>query len=162
MYGDSMERPRDADRSSRERLGAADRGGVNRVYGDSRERQRDAESGSGTSGTSMEVKRMWGSGSRGLTFQREIGRGRSSTCMEVRQIGAIGSRGSTFQGEIGPRDLGAQGRGHSIRICTSPHLRANVWWWCGSIGGVVVKGKCALGPFLSISVIKCPTQVPKC
>jgi hypothetical protein len=57
--------------------------------------------------------------------------------MEVRQIGGIGSRGSTFQGEIGPRDLGAQGRGPSIRICTSPHLRANVWWWCGSIGDVV-------------------------
>jgi hypothetical protein len=29
--------------------------------------------------------------------------------------------------------------------------------WCGE-----VKGKCALGPFLSILVIKCPTQVPKC
>jgi hypothetical protein len=27
---------------------------------------------------------------------------------------------------------------------------------------VKVKGKCALGPFLSILVIKCPTQVPKC
>jgi hypothetical protein len=52
--------PRDADRSSRERLGAADRGGVNRAYGDSRERRRDVESGSGTSGTSMEVKRMGG------------------------------------------------------------------------------------------------------
>jgi hypothetical protein len=26
----------------------------------------------------------------------------------------------------------------------------------------VMKGKCALGPFLSILVIKCPTQVPKC
>jgi hypothetical protein len=26
----------------------------------------------------------------------------------------------------------------------------------------VLKGKCALGPFLSILVIKCPTQVPKC
>jgi hypothetical protein len=25
-----------------------------------------------------------------------------------------------------------------------------------------LKGKCALGPFLSILVIKCPTQVPKC
>jgi hypothetical protein len=25
-----------------------------------------------------------------------------------------------------------------------------------------VKGKCTLGPFLSILVIKCPTQVPKC
>jgi hypothetical protein len=24
-----------------------------------------------------------------------------------------------------------------------------------------LKGKCALGPFLSILVIKCPTQVPK-
>jgi hypothetical protein len=35
----------------------------------------------------------------------------------------------------------------------------------GSILGapfVYVKGKCALGPFLSILVIKCPTQVPKC
>jgi hypothetical protein len=28
--------------------------------------------------------------------------------------------------------------------------------WCK------LKGKCALGPFLSILVIKCPTQVPKC
>jgi hypothetical protein len=25
-----------------------------------------------------------------------------------------------------------------------------------------LKGKCALGPFLSILVIKCPTQVLKC
>jgi hypothetical protein len=25
-----------------------------------------------------------------------------------------------------------------------------------------LKGKCALGPFLSILVIWCPTQVPKC
>jgi hypothetical protein len=28
--------------------------------------------------------------------------------------------------------------------------------------GVRLKGKCALGPFLSILVIWCPTQVPKC
>jgi hypothetical protein len=49
MYGDSMERPHDADRGG---------GGVNRAYGDSRERRCDAEIGSGTSGTSMEVKRM--------------------------------------------------------------------------------------------------------
>jgi hypothetical protein len=27
---------------------------------------------------------------------------------------------------------------------------------------MVLKGKCALGPFLSILVIKCPTQVLKC
>jgi hypothetical protein len=27
---------------------------------------------------------------------------------------------------------------------------------------LLLKGKCALGPFLSILVIKCPTQVPKC
>jgi hypothetical protein len=27
---------------------------------------------------------------------------------------------------------------------------------------LALKGKCALGPFLSILVIKCPTQVPKC
>jgi hypothetical protein len=26
----------------------------------------------------------------------------------------------------------------------------------------IMKGKCALGPFLSILVIKCPTQVPEC
>jgi hypothetical protein len=25
-----------------------------------------------------------------------------------------------------------------------------------------MKGKCALGPFLSVLVIECPTQVPKC
>jgi hypothetical protein len=57
-----------------------------------------------------------GSGSRGSTFQREIGRGSSGTCMEVRQIRGIGSCGSTFQGEIRPHDLGAQGRGPSIRV----------------------------------------------
>jgi hypothetical protein len=31
-----------------------------------------------------------------------------------------------------------------------------------AITTLVLKGKCALGPFLSILVIKCPTQVPKC
>jgi hypothetical protein len=25
-----------------------------------------------------------------------------------------------------------------------------------------LKGKCVIGPFLSILVIKCPTQAPKC
>jgi hypothetical protein len=32
----------------------------------------------------------------------------------------------------------------------------------GDIHKGVMKGKCALGPFLSILLIKCPTQVPKC
>jgi hypothetical protein len=32
---------------------------------------------------------------------------------------------------------------------------------CLSSGGDL-KGKCALGPFLSVLVIKCPTQVSKC
>jgi hypothetical protein len=32
----------------------------------------------------------------------------------------------------------------------------------GVFGEDKVKGKCALGPFLSILVIQCPTQVPKC
>jgi hypothetical protein len=31
-----------------------------------------------------------------------------------------------------------------------------------TVACVFLKGKCALGPFLSILVIKCPTQVPKC
>jgi hypothetical protein len=36
---------------------------------------------------------------------------------------------------------------------------------CGGSGTALanpVKGKCALGLFLSILVIQCPTQVPKC
>jgi hypothetical protein len=56
-------------------------------------------------------------------------------------------RGRTADGDVG--------HGDNIREEANERLVDH-----GQVGGV--KGKCALGPFLSILVIKCPTQVPKC
>ena len=63
-----------------------------------------------------------------------------------------------------------------IQICQiwiKTNLCSYLHWCCTSFSCFLLcwhkspkrgrlKGKCALGPFLSILVIKCPTQVPKC